>query len=656
MCGIFGLCWASEALGPRRARRLVDDLLLFSESRGKEAAGLAVSGGGRLAALKSGLKASSLARLPAYAETLSGALEGPFAAVGHARLVTDGGRWRNENNQPVVKHGRALVHNGIIANVAALYAARPELSRLFEVDSEVLLDLYELHARGKSPADALRALYAEIEGAASIALLSQDGAELVLASNTGSLYAARGQGGAGLAFASERWILERALARDAALFEGPVRLGPFQGAVVDLATGAWERFGLKDRPSGGGRAAGRPAALPLVERVVPAEEAPPPAGRPEAECRALLRYDLPALAAQPRCRRCVLPAGFPWISFQDGVCDHCRGYEPSRPRGREALERALAPHRRKDGGYDCLVNLSGGRDSCYLLHLVKTELGLNPLAYTYDWAVLTDPARRNQSRICAKLGVEHVIVSADIPRKRGYIRDNIEAWLRRPHLGMIPLFMAGDKQLYYHSHEVKAREGITLAVMGEHRYEKTRFKTSFTGVEQTRAGYMAYHVSPWAKLRLGVFYGLEYLRNPAYLNASFLDSLWAFASYYVVPHDYLNLYEYLEWDEADVERVLRREYGWEGSPDTTTTWRIDDGTAAFYNYLYCTLAGFTENDAFRSNQVRAGKLTREAALETVLRENAPRYESIRWYLDAVGLDFASVIERVNAAPRWPALS
>lgn len=45
--------------------------------------------------------------------------------------------------------------------------------------------------------------------------------------------------------------------------------------------------------------------------------------------------------------------------------------------------------------------------------------------------------------------------------------------------------------------------------------------------------------------------------------------------------------------------------------DTNTTWRIGDGTAAFYNYVYYTVAGFTEHDTFRSNQIREGQMTRE---------------------------------------------
>ena len=93
------------------------------------------------------------------------------------------------------------------------------------------------------------------------------------------------------------------------------------------------------------------------------------------------------------------------------------------------------------------------------------------------------------------------------------------------------------------------------------------------------------------------------------------------------------------------------QYDWETAPDTNTTWRIGDGTAAFYNYIYYTVAGFTEHDTFRSNQIREGELTRDKALELVNDENRPRYPNLKWYLDAIGMDFSVVIRTINRVPK-----
>ena len=60
------------------------------------------------------------------------------------------------------------------------------------------------------------------------------------------------------------------------------------------------------------------------------------------------------------------------------------------------------------------------------------------------------------------------------------------------------------------------------------------------------------------------------------------------------------------------------------------------------------MAGFTEHDTFRSNQIREGDLTRTEALLLINDENKPRYQNIKWYLDAVGLEFASTIKRINS--------
>ena len=111
------------------------------------------------------------------------------------------------------------------------------------------------------------------------------------------------------------------------------------------------------------------------------------------------------------------------------------------------------------------------------------------------------------------------------------------------------------------------------------------------------------------------------------------------------------MYQYIPWDEKTIEDVLISEYDWELSPDTRTTWRIGDGTASFYNYIYYIMSGFSENDTFRSNQIREGMLQRDEALDLVNDENQPRYESIMWYCDTIGIDFEAALNRINEAPK-----
>ena len=72
---------------------------------------------------------------------------------------------------------------------------------------------------------------------------------------------------------------------------------------------------------------------------------------------------------------------------------------------------------------------------------------------------------------------------------------------------------------------------------------------------------------------------------------------------------------------------------------------------SFYNYIYMTMAGFTEFDIFRSHQIREGKLTREQAYNIIKEENKPRFKSIEWYGQAIDFNMNKAIETINSAPR-----
>jgi hypothetical protein len=283
---------------------------------------------------------------------------------------------------------------------------------------------------------------------------------------------------------------------------------------------------------------------------------------------------------------------------------------------------------------------------------VKNILKLNPIAFTYDWGMVTDLGRRNIARVCGKLGVENIIVSADIRWKRKNIQRNILAWLRKPHLGMVPLFMAGDKFFFYYTGQVKKQTGIRLNIWGINPLENTEFKVGFMGVPPDFHKKRIYSLSAKRQAKLFFELGRILLGNSGYLNRSALDTMGSYVSRYFVPRrDYYHMYDYVRWDEKEIEKLLLTEYKWEMAVDTQTTWRIGDGTAAFYNYIYYTVAGFSEYDTFRSNQIREGMLSRDEGLRLVMTENRPRYASIKWYTEIVGLDFASTIKRINMIPK-----
>lgn len=664
MCGIFGgvIPRGSELRDVGRLEALVERLFALSESRGKEAAGLCIANSRELAVYKAAVSAHAMVKAPGYRSLLRDTARlqsSGVAFIGHSRLVTDGGREINRNNQPVTLDGVAGVHNGIVVNHAEIWARHAQLQRRYDVDSEVIFALLRQGLDGGLALDAAaRRTFAELDGAASVAALFADRNQLLVATNNGSSYYRFNAARSAFIFASESYIIDQLCERRPELAGETVHLRAGHGLVVDLESLAEATFELGAKATTSVPLAVRAEPRVLIDRAPPdpPQKRRPRAAEPFDSERFSRRHPYVSMRDRlRRCTRCVLPETMPFVSFDaEGVCAYCRAHQPLRVQGRDALEALVAPYRRGDGKPDCVVGVSGGRDSLFGLHYLKTVLGMTPVAYTYDWGMVTDLARRNVSRICGRLGVEHILVSADIPQKREYIRKNVEAWLARPSLGTVPLFMAGDKAYFYHLKRVRQQLGIELAFLCENLLERTDFKTGFAGVSPVVHDDEHVYTLPLAhKLALVRYYGRSFVENPRYLNTSLLDSAKAFAYYYLIDRDYHNLYGYVEWEEETIARTLLGQYGFERAEDTESLWRIGDGTASFYNYIYHSLAGMTENDTFRSNQIRNGALTREAALDLIERDNRPRFPSIQWYLTTIGLDRTvdDVLETIEAAPK-----
>lgn len=664
MCGILGYCSFGNSDLEESAHRVVfERLFMLSQSRGSESSGWHA----RLPTVekswtvKAALSATDLIRhseskrhfgqfdaaaFPPNKATL------PFSILGHSRLVTNGASDNAANNQPVRYRHTTIIHNGIIVNANDLWEDHPGLRRTAEVDTEILAALMDAQLEEHGDLiTAARHVFGAIKGTASIAALVDGFPYMLLGTNTGDLYFAYSPTSGTFLFASERHLL------DDVVREADFKIHWLQqrdALVLDLCSGSIIEFSLEDTH--------------LVEGVPNVKLGAPhhavevavqsPAVKFQIKRRSadeqLLKYSESGVLSLKRCSKCILPETFPFIVFNEqGVCNYCLNYQPKYlGKDPEVLKEEFLDtilHYRKDNDRaDVLVPFSGGRDSCYALHLIKKEFGFSPTTFTYDWGMVTDLARRNIARLCGDLGVQNILVSANIRKKRDNIRRNIVAWLKKPELGIVPLFMAGDKHFFRIVNQIKAQTGIRLDLWAANPLENTDFKSGFCGVRPDFAKKRVDYLSFTKKIQMAAYYGSQFIQNPGYLNASMLDTATAFASYYLEPRrDFYFIFHHLIWEEETVNRLLLESYDFERSPDSSSTWRIGDGTAPFYNYIYLTSRGFSEFDTFRSNQIREGMLKREEALRLVAIENRPRYETLKWYFDALNLDFDSVIKTIN---------
>jgi glucosamine--fructose-6-phosphate aminotransferase (isomerizing) len=658
MCGIFGII---SKPGTERTSEsfinLTTSLFNFSQMRGMESSGIAVrvNKSKKISVLRKSLNGGEFVKKSIYKQLLNNTFNAEYqkdsiCVLGHTRIATNG--MVGLDNQPIQKNGALGIHNGIICNIDYLWKNHPELHRKQIIDTELLIDLVKSRVdigKGKNISQVLSSSIGEIEGTASFGIFFNNYDSVLLGSNCGSFYFYQGLDF--FAFASEEYILRESLKQNNFITEQEEanikKLEPISFGVVSLETAEFTL--LSENIVYDISKEEKEYEIQDISDEKP--KAPFMNLQPEAYIRSLLEFPEESISKVKRCSKCILPETHPFIYFDsEGVCNYCLHYL-QRPRpdpiGKDALLEIIEPFVKKKGTNSMLL-LSGGRDSCYALHVMKEELGLNPVAYSYDWGMLTDLGRRNQARMCGQLGVEHIVISADIKRKRDYIRMNVEAWLKKPDLGMVGLFMAGDKEYHYHAQQLYRRTKLPL-FNGGSPMEYTYFKYGFSGSKPSLP-----HRTLMDKFAIVNHYAVQTMMNPSYINTSVLDSLRAFFIYFFTKWDKIPihvLFRYLPWSESVVNNTLIGQYNWELAPDTPTTWRIGDGTTPFYNYIYHTVAGFTENDCFRSNQVLEGIITRDQALKMAIAENKPRYESLKWYFDTIGVDMEKAIKAVNNIPK-----
>ncbi len=603
MCGIFGIVSSRTNIDKRKLKVLVS----HAQQRGRDSSGLIYREGEKYCVSRAdyGIKRLLKKEQPWNSRIV----------LGHSRLITNG----LGDNQPVVRHDLSVIHNGIIVNEDEAWG-RLKVARKYKIDSELIVAIAEQHLKeAGNLMDLPGKVFGLCKGVIACALTIPAQGKLLLFSNNGSLYLSRTE--TDVYFSSESYALSQIGCHeiDQITHEARIIDIPVSTAGLDVRDDAIKRHDL------------------IPEFRINQEE------------EALLEHHVPRLR---RCTRCILPETMPFINFDhEGVCNYCRHYKlRNKTKPKSEIFSLVEPYRRKVGS-DCIVPFSGGRDSCYALHLIVNELKLKPITYTYDWGMVTDLGRRNISRMCAELGVENIIVAANIEEKRRNIAMNLRAWLKSPHLGMISIFTAGDKHFFRHVETVKKQTGVNLNLWGINPLEVTHFKTGFLGIGPDFEEKRVYTHGMVKQLRYHSRRLRAMLASPGYFNSSLWDTL--SGEYYrsfTEKKDYYHVFDYWRWDEEVVDQALAA-YQWEKAVDTNTTWRIGDGTAAFYNYIYYTVAGFTEHDTFRSNQIREGQMTRERALELVDDENRPRYQNLRWYLDTLGMDFREVIKVVNAMPK-----
>lgn len=539
----------------------------------------------------------------------------------NSRLVTNG---RNpENSQPVITEQISLVHNGIICNFTNL-DQHLSIELNFDPSDTVLLGNKISQLINQKKKNELNRFLNTLKGEMSLIIFDNSNNELSYYTNNGSLFKSENN-------------QTKILSSEYINFK---KKNSYKSTKINLNSLAQLNFNFKDFEISKNKVFSKiNNHSNSIEKI-------------SSNLFENLEKKIENLVCNiKRCSNCVLPETYPYIEFDEmGVCNFCRTFTPKKSLGKNKLLELIEKFYKDRKDKKCLVGLSGGFDSCYTVFAAKKLLKLDPIAYTYDWGLTTDYARINQSIICQKLGVEHIIRTDDLSKKRYDIKQNLIAWLKKPHPGMIPILMAGDKKFLFHEKILRKKLDIPITFFGTGDQTENRpFYYFLAGAKYEKAKtniVVMNNTNLQTKLNLGMFYSWNYLKNPKYFNSSFLESLKAYYYSFFHDHRYYGYFDYVDFKEENINNLISdfdletdQKYG-------KVLWRMGDGQSSFNNLLYSTLCGFSEIDDYESTKVRLNRISRDDALKSVIDHNMPKKNNLEYFFSLIKIDPDMVFKRI----------
>lgn len=310
------------------------------------------------------------------------------------------------------------------------------------------------------------------------------------------------------------------------------------------------------------------------------------------------------------CSNCVMDTSDSRIIFNnEGVCDHCLDfYNNVKPNwivdDKSRLELVKIMDKiKKDGksrDFDCLLGLSGGVDSSYMLHLAVSEFGLRPLVFHVDGGWNSELAVHNINVIIEKLGLDLYTEVINWEEMRDFQLVFFKSGLPsidipQDHAFVATLYNFADK---YKIKYILNGGNISTEVV------RNPMEWSYYGTDMIHLNNL---IKKFGTIKLDTFPFSNIFRHKIFLR-------------YIRRIEVIKPLNYIEYDKAKAIKVLEDTYGWRSYPQKHFESRF---TKFAESYWKPERFGFDTRHVQYSSLILTGQMTREDALRKL---DKPAYD------------------------------
>ena len=353
------------------------------------------------------------------------------------------------------------------------------------------------------------------------------------------------------------------------------------------------------------------------------------------------------------CKRCLYPENHPLHLTLDehGVCSGCRVHEEKdeldwRER-KDKLRRLLQEFKSRSRGiHDCIIPVSGGRDSHFIVHTIKHEFGLHPLLVNYNKHYNTRMGIRNLAYLRTLLGCDIVTQTVSPETVKKVTRESL-----RQRGSMYWHCLAGGTVFPV---QLAVKFKIPLIIWGAHQgCDQVGMFSHLDEVEMTRK-YRKDHD----------LMGLEaedLVKNGQELTLGDVEP-------FVYPHDNeirsvgvrgLYLSNYMRWDSKAQHEQMIKLYGYETALQQRTFDTYNDVDCFHYSgvhdYIKFLKWGYGKASDHASREIRLKRLTREEGIDLVQRYQDRQPQDLNLFLKWANLgenEFRGWIDNHRDSRAW----
>ncbi|NIN33849.1 MAG: N-acetyl sugar amidotransferase [Gammaproteobacteria bacterium] len=348
------------------------------------------------------------------------------------------------------------------------------------------------------------------------------------------------------------------------------------------------------------------------------------------------------------CSRCVMPSSHPYVRLDSsGLCSACLTYQNRAnidwADRKRRFEELVADAKQNSSGYDCLIPVSGGKDSFWQV-ITCLDYGLNPLTVTWRDPARLEIGQENLNNL-VQLGVDHIDFWINPEVERRFLLKSLETY----GVPGIPKHMA----LYNIPFKMALKFNIPLLVWAENpEYEYGILQDEGSGFDVDYDWLMEKHgVTQGTTAEDWISDDLTRKELTPYFGPTPEDmegkSIRAVYLGYYFPWDPVHSYE------------IARERGFRAPESGPGYYVFDDVDSEFisiHHYIKWYKFGYTRLFDNLSIDIRAGRITRDEAVQ-IIHERAPEtpHEDIQSFCKYLGITverFYEITERLRNLDVW----